>query len=307
MVVHISADRSNATVMSIPRDTETDVPSCTNPKTGASTPGYHGMINSALAYGQACQATVHKLTDILINHFVQVDFSGVVNMSDAVGGVSACVDANVYDTEPHRKLSQGTYFKGVAALEFLRSRHGFGDGSDLGRTYAQHIYLSSLIRKFGNSAGTLTNPTALYHLADAATKALTVDTGLGSVSKLIWPGQGPQEGALQADHLHHHADRGRPRRRQPGRRRRGREDALRHHRRRPVADHGDGCDLGGGRLRDRRPHRYCNTRSEDHRAGAERHRDLRLGLDRGRDPDRQGFQPGDRGRQRLRPPRPPRP
>jgi LCP family protein required for cell wall assembly len=186
MVVHISADRSNATVMSIPRDTETDVPSCTNPKTGASTPGYHGMINSALAYGQACQvATVHKLTDIPIDHFVQVDFSGVVNMSDAVGGVSACVDANVYDTYSHLKLSQGTHtLKGVAALEFLRSRHGFGDGSDLGRTYAQHIYLSSLIRKF-KSAGTLTNPTALYHLADAATKALTVDTGLGSVSKLI--------------------------------------------------------------------------------------------------------------------------
>ncbi|SEO96991.1 transcriptional attenuator, LytR family [Actinacidiphila rubida] len=186
MVVHISADRSNATVMSIPRDTETEVPNCTNPKSGASTPGYHGMINSALAYGQACQvATVHKLTGIPIDHFVQVDFSGVVQMSDAVGGVPVCVDANVYDTYSHLKLSKGDHtLKGVAALEFLRSRHGFGDGSDLGRTYAQHLYLSSLIRKF-KSAGTLTNPSAVYHLADAATKALTVDDGLGSVTKLI--------------------------------------------------------------------------------------------------------------------------
>jgi LCP family protein required for cell wall assembly len=186
MVVHISADRSNATVMSIPRDTVTDVPACTNPKSGAATPGYHGMINGALAYGQACQvATVHKLTGIPIDHFVQVDFSGVVQMSDAVGGVPVCVDANVYDTYSHLKLSKGDHtLKGVAALEFLRSRHGFGDGSDLGRTYAQHLYLSSLIRKF-KSAGTLTNPSAVYHLADAATKALTVDTGLGSVSKLI--------------------------------------------------------------------------------------------------------------------------
>nr|WP_308012262.1 LCP family protein [Streptomyces acidipaludis] len=186
MVVHISADRSNATVMSIPRDTVTDVPSCSNPKSGASTPGYHGMINSALAYGQACQvATVHKLTGIPIDHFVQVDFSGVVQMSDAVGGVPVCVDSDVYDTYSHLKLSKGDHtLKGVAALEFLRSRHGFGDGSDLGRTYAQHLYLSSLIRKF-KSSGTLTNPSAVYHLADAATKALTVDTGLGSVSKLI--------------------------------------------------------------------------------------------------------------------------
>ncbi|MGH1554795.1 LCP family protein [Streptomyces sp. L7] len=41
-----------------------------------------------------------------------------------------------------------------------------------------------MIRKF-KSAGTLTDPTAVYNLADAATKALTVDDGLGSVSKLI--------------------------------------------------------------------------------------------------------------------------
>jgi hypothetical protein len=41
-----------------------------------------------------------------------------------------------------------------------------------------------MIRKF-KSAGTLTDPTAVYRLADAATKALTVDTGLGSIRKLI--------------------------------------------------------------------------------------------------------------------------
>ncbi|WP_393075819.1 LCP family protein [Streptomyces sp. LN704] len=186
MVLHISADRSNATVMSIPRDTVTTVPACKNSATGTSTAGYTGMVNSALQYGPACQvATVHQLTGIPVDHFVQLDFSGVVKMSDAVGGVSACVDANVYDTYSHLKLAKGTHtLKGVAALEFVRSRHGFGDGSDLGRTYAQHIFLSSMIRKF-KSAGTLTNPAAVYKLADAATKALTVDTGLGSVKKLV--------------------------------------------------------------------------------------------------------------------------
>ncbi|MCL2553302.1 MAG: LCP family protein [Actinomycetia bacterium] len=186
MVVHISADRSNATVLSIPRDTLTDIPACTNPTTRTSTPGYRGMINSALAYGQACQvAAVHRLTGIPIDHFIQVDFSGVVQMSDAVGGVQVCVNADVYDTYSHLKLSRGDHtLKGVAALQFLRSRHGFGDGSDLGRTYAQHLYLSALIRKF-KSSGTLTNPKSVYDLADAATKALTVDTGLGSIRKLV--------------------------------------------------------------------------------------------------------------------------
>lgn len=186
MVVHISADRSNATVMSIPRDTMVDVPACKDGESGQSTSGYYGQINSALQYGPACQvATIHRLTGIPIDHFVKLDFSGVVKMSDAVGGVSVCVSDNVYDTYSHLKLSKGTHtLKGEAALEFVRSRHGFGDGSDLGRTVSQHIFLSAMIRKF-KSAGTLTDPTAVYDLADAATKALTVDDGLGSVKKLI--------------------------------------------------------------------------------------------------------------------------
>ncbi|MEU7413207.1 LCP family protein [Streptomyces sp. NPDC042638] len=186
MVLHISADRSNATVMSIPRDTMTKVPACKDGESGRSTAGYYGQINSALQYGPACQvATVHQLTGIPVDHFVKLDFSGVVKMSDAVGGVSVCVSDDVYDTYSHLKLSKGTHtLKGVAALEFVRSRHGFGDGSDLGRTVSQHIFLSAMIRKF-KSAGTLTDPTAVYRLADAATKALTVDDGLGSVKKLI--------------------------------------------------------------------------------------------------------------------------
>ncbi|MFF7468965.1 LCP family protein [Streptomyces sp. NPDC008092] len=186
MVVHISADRSNATVMSIPRDTMVDVPACKDTDNNTSTPGYYGQVNSALQYGPACQvATVHQFTGIPIDHFVKLDFSGVVKMSDAVGGVSVCVSSNVYDTYSHLKLSKGTHtLKGEAALEFVRSRHGFGDGSDLGRTVSQHIFLSAMIRKF-KSAGTLTDPTAVYSLADAATKALTVDDGLGSVAKLV--------------------------------------------------------------------------------------------------------------------------
>ncbi|MER5547927.1 LCP family protein [Streptomyces sp. NPDC002589] len=185
MVVHIAADRSNATVMSIPRDTMTNVPACKDSAGGTSTSGYYGQINSALSYGPACQvATIHQLTGIPIDHFVKLDFAGVVSMSDAVGGVDVCVSDNVYDTYSHLKLSKGTHtLKGVGALEFVRSRHGFGDGSDLGRTYAQHMFLSSMIRKF-KSAGTLTDPTAVYDLANAATKALTVDDGLGSISKL---------------------------------------------------------------------------------------------------------------------------
>jgi LCP family protein required for cell wall assembly len=186
MVVHIGADRSNATVMSVPRDTVSQLPACRNPAGGSIVAAHVGQINSTLAYGPGCTvAAVHDLTGVPIDHFVMVDFAGVITMSDAVGGASVCVTNNVYDTYSHLKLSKGTHtLKGLAALEFVRSRHGFGDGSDLGRTYAQHIFLSSVVRNL-KSAGVLANPTTLYSLANSATKALTVDTGLGSIPNLL--------------------------------------------------------------------------------------------------------------------------
>jgi LCP family protein required for cell wall assembly len=186
MLVHVSADRSNATVMSIPRDTITELPSCTDPRTHQTMQAQRNRINSTLQYGPGCTAAaVHQLTGVPVDHFMEIDFQGVVNMSDAVGGVPVCVSNNVYDPYSHLKLSKGNHtLKGVSALQFLRTRHGFGYGDDLGRTVAQHIFLSSMIRTL-KSAGTLTNPTALYGLAEAATKALTVDTRLDSISKLL--------------------------------------------------------------------------------------------------------------------------
>jgi LCP family protein required for cell wall assembly len=185
MVVHVAADRSNATVMSIPRDTVTQLPACVTSK-GTRMSAHLGQINSTLTYGPGCTvAAVHELTGIPIDHFVMVDFSGVIAMSDAVGGATICVSDNVYDTYSQLKLSKGKHtLKGMAALQFVRSRHGFGDGSDLGRTYAQHLFLSAVIRSV-KSAGTLAHPATLYALADAATKAVTVDKALASIPALL--------------------------------------------------------------------------------------------------------------------------
>ena len=183
MVVHVAADRSNATVLSIPRDTVVKIPACTD--NGKVIPARTDRINSSLMGGPSCTAqTVGQLTGITINHFVVIDFAGVVTMSDAIGGVEVCVDNNVYDTYSHLKLAKGTHtLEGKAALEFLRTRHGFGDGGDVGRAVAQHLFLSSMIRQI-ESASTLANPVKVYNLADAATKAVTVDDDLGSVTAL---------------------------------------------------------------------------------------------------------------------------
>lgn len=185
MVVHIAADRSNATVMSIPRDTVITVPACKDPATGAAETPHTDRINSTLQYGANCtSAAVHQLTGVPIDHFLVIDFAGVVKMSDAIGGVPVCVDNNVYDPYSHLKLAKGRHtLQGKAALEFLRTRHGFGDGGDIGRTLAQHIFLSSMLREM-KSASTLANPVKVAKLANAATSAVTVDTGLGSVGSL---------------------------------------------------------------------------------------------------------------------------
>ncbi|MGW1808892.1 LCP family protein [Streptomyces sp. NPDC002078] len=187
MVMHISADRSNATVMSIPRDLVTSLPPCTDKETGQSVGARTDLINSALSYGPACQvAAVHQLTNIPIDHFMKVDFAGVVSISDAVGGVGICVDKNVYDPSSHLKLSAGSHtLKGIAALEFLRTRHGFTGGSDnVGRTSGQHAFLGAAMARL-KSQGKLTDPVKVLDLANAATKALTVDQQLGSISDLV--------------------------------------------------------------------------------------------------------------------------
>jgi LCP family protein required for cell wall assembly len=180
MLVHLSADRSNITVMSIPRDTVTELPSCA---------GYDSpqIITDSLQAGPYCTAeAVHKLTGITVDDFAVVDFSGVVNISNALGGVNVCVSSNVYDIYSGLKLTAGTHsLKGLAALQFLRTRHAFGDGSDnIGRTTATHIFFTDMINKL-KSANTLANPVAMYGIADAATKALTVSPGLNSVPKLL--------------------------------------------------------------------------------------------------------------------------
>lgn len=186
MLVHLSADRSNISVLSIPRDTVTALPACHDRSTGARVGARTGQINGTFTYGAGCTvAAVHHLTGITVDHVVVVDFAGVITMSDAIGGVPVCVSADVYDTYSHLKLSKGRHtLKGRAALEFVRSRHAFGDGSDLGRTYAQHAFLASAIRT-AKSTGVLLNPAALLHVAQAATSALTVDRGIGSITKLV--------------------------------------------------------------------------------------------------------------------------
>ncbi|MBO1336649.1 LCP family protein [Streptomyces sp. VRA16 Mangrove soil] len=192
MLVHLSADRSNMSVVSMPRDTLTTLPKCTDPETGKVYPAttIRGKTNASLTHGGAgCTvATWEQITGIHIDHYLMIDFSGVVSMADAVGGVPVCVNANVYSHGAHEgsglKLKKGTtYVKGVQALQWLRTRHGFEDGSDIARAKAQHMYMSALVRQLRKNA-TFTHPNKLRQLAETATEAIKPDDGLDSVKKL---------------------------------------------------------------------------------------------------------------------------
>ncbi|MGV9244640.1 LCP family protein [Streptomyces sp. NPDC003710] len=191
ILLHVSADRTNMSVVSMPRDTLLDIPRCTDSQGHVYQASTQAMTNDSLGRGgPGCTvATWEKLTDIHIDHFIMVDFAGVVSMADAIGGVPVCVDKNIYShtASGHGsglKLKAGTtYVRGTQALQWLRTRYGFEDGSDIARTKAQHQYMSAMVRELRANA-TLSNPGKLRGLAETATQALTVDKGLGTVAKL---------------------------------------------------------------------------------------------------------------------------
>ncbi|MFC9226905.1 LCP family protein [Streptomyces hygroscopicus] len=192
LLFHVSEDRSNATVLSIPRDMITDIPDCrTKQKDGSfkTIPG-ESEVRFNTSLGQegrdpGCTwQTVEKLTGLEINHFMMADFNAIKEMSTAVGGVEVCLGKDINDPKSHLNLSKGRHtIKGEEALAFVRTRHAVGYGGDLDRIKLQQQFLSALMRKM-KSSGTLTSPGKMWDLAQSATKALTVDTGIGTVSKL---------------------------------------------------------------------------------------------------------------------------
>ncbi|WP_308416580.1 LCP family protein [Streptomyces sp. AJS327] len=189
---HVSKDRTNATALSIPRDMITDIPECPTKQEDGSIkkipPEAQTRFNTSLGQSgrdPGCTwRTVEKITGVKINHFMMADFNAVKELSSAVGGVEVCAAKDINDPKSHLKLKAGKHtVEGEQALAFVRTRSSVGYGSDLSRIELQQQFLSSMIRKM-KSGDTLTNPRKLYRLGDAATKALTVDSNIGSIDKL---------------------------------------------------------------------------------------------------------------------------
>ncbi|MEU0587479.1 LCP family protein [Streptomyces sp. NPDC006132] len=186
MIVHIYKGHKKASVVSIPRDTLIDRPACTDTK-GNQYPAANGvMFNSAYSTGGAACAvkTVESITDLRMDHYLEVDFAGFQKLIDDLGGVEVTTTKSIDDPDSHLKLKAGTHrLDGEQALGLVRTRHGVGDGSDLGRIQLQQAFIKALVNQV-KDVGVFTNPKKLLDLAETATKTVTTDSDLGSVNKL---------------------------------------------------------------------------------------------------------------------------
>ncbi|KRF33728.1 hypothetical protein ASG83_07480 [Yonghaparkia sp. Soil809] len=165
MVAHISADRQNVHVMSIPRDTWVEQPS-----------GSMGKINWSFGSGGAAGLvqTVEKLIDARIDHVAAIDFEGFKGMTDALGGVT------VNNTIEWQR--RGEYFgigpvelNGERALMYVRERKL--TGNDFNRAQQQQEFLRAVLKKT-LSGQTLADPGKVYGLVSAISPFLAVDGGL---------------------------------------------------------------------------------------------------------------------------------
>jgi LCP family protein required for cell wall assembly len=194
IVVHVSADRSRVELVSIPRDSLVDIPSCRASNGTTTQPAKRQMFNKAFSIGwnaggdlasaAACAGrTVQQNTGLTIDHFVVVDFTGFMGMVNAIGGVDICIPQAMSDTYIPLNLQPGQQvLDGYQALQFARSRHNnVGNGGDLDRIGNQQRLIAAMVGQV-LSRDVLLNPVKLTAFLSAATDSLTVDEGLNLVN-----------------------------------------------------------------------------------------------------------------------------
>jgi anionic cell wall polymer biosynthesis LytR-Cps2A-Psr (LCP) family protein len=128
--------------------------------------------------------TVESISGIRMDHYMEIDFAGFKDLVDALGGVTIKLDEAIKDSKTGLDLTAGTHhLDGTDSLRLVRTRYGYGDGSDLGRIGLQQKFMLAVLAEVKRQ-DVLGSPTKLYDIASSATKALTTDSALGSLTKL---------------------------------------------------------------------------------------------------------------------------
>jgi len=199
MLVHIAADRTWVSVLSIPRDTVTTVP-FDAPACGSGTRTRTRINEAFTAGGPACTvAAVEQMSGVHINHVMSIDFSGFVSAIDHLGGLRVCLRHPVHDTNAALTLPAGTQtVNGKDVLALMRARKTLADGSDLSRVSRQQYLLKLLARQLQTS--TLTDPYATWQAVHVVADSLTTDRQLASARVLA--DAVSQVASISGDHIY---------------------------------------------------------------------------------------------------------
>ncbi|NHC43856.1 LCP family protein [Motilibacter sp. K478] len=165
-IILLHAPRSGPpTLVSLPRDSYVEIPG-----------GGRNKLNSAYATGgaQRLVRTVEQATGLRVDSYVEIGFGGVVDITDAVGGVDVCVQRAMKDEKAGLDVQAGCQeLDGATALAYVRARYSDPKG-DLGRIERQQQYLAALMSRL-TSKGVLLNPVRQWRLSAAGTGALATD------------------------------------------------------------------------------------------------------------------------------------
>ena len=178
LLIHISKKRDKAAIISIPRDSYALIPEHSNSQ-GKVIPATYSKINSAYSWGGAplLIETLESMSNLRIDHYVELNFVGFVRMVDALGGVEICTKKDINDPKSHLTLPAGTHvLDGVDSLKFVRTRVFDGLG-DLGRMKRQQEFASAMLRK-ATSAGVLLNPVKMVDFINSALDSVVTDEDL---------------------------------------------------------------------------------------------------------------------------------
>ncbi|MCY0934663.1 LCP family protein [Streptomyces sp. H34-S4] len=185
MLVHLSADRTRASVVSLPRDSYVELPAHLDGSSGKQHGAHAVKLNAAYAEGgpHLTVRTVENMTRVKIDHYLEVDFTSFMKTVDAMGGVEICTAKTMHDPNTGLDLLPGTHrLSGGQSLQYVRSRHVDG-ASDLGRMQRQQRFIAALIKQ-ATGGGVLLNPVKFKEVSSTLLGSVRADKGFGSEQML---------------------------------------------------------------------------------------------------------------------------
>lgn len=179
IVARVDPTTNTITMVSIPRDTMIEIDGYGTNKFNAAYnyDGVSGVIREA-----------KQLTGVSISHYAEINFDGLIDLVDAVGGVDVYVDERIDDTDADGStgivgaeriiIEEGEqHLDGKAALVFARSR-AYADG-DFTRVANQRKLIQAIVDKVMNMSAT-----EIPSVISAAAKCVTTDMTVTDILSL---------------------------------------------------------------------------------------------------------------------------